>query len=169
MVWTNLGKERMFEEFFCSGAIDATFRLCLATSAGGDGVWNVSAADSSAMTVISSLPDTSDLDGKGGYSGIIVVRDATSDGLNFDVSSAEDLGTSGSCRAVLQTGANDFQYSGAFDGARYVVLVAAGDKGSSFTFSDAGNNVYAWWDIGSQTNISEGNTLTITSLSLQGQ
>lgn len=169
MVWTNLGKEKMFEEFFCSGAIDATFRLCLAGSAGGESVWNVSATDSSSMSVVSSLPGTGADAGKGGASGIVVVRDAEGDGLNFDVSSAENLGLSGSCRAVLQTGANEFQYSGAFDGARYVVLCAAGAEESDFVFSSAGNNVYAWWDIGSQTNISEGNTLTITSLSLQGQ
>ena len=166
MVWTNLGKEKMFEEFFCSGAIDDTFRLVLCTSAGS---WNASTSHTSSLSAVSSLPDTGDVNGKGGTSGIIVLRDAAGDGLNFDVSGPQDLGTASSVRAVLQTAGDTFQFSGGFSGARYVVLAAAGSLGSAFTFSDAGNNVYAWWDINSQTNISAGNTLTITSLSLQGQ
>ena len=52
MVWTNLGKEKMFEEFFCSGAIDDTFRLVLCTSAGS---WNASTSHTSSLSAVSSL------------------------------------------------------------------------------------------------------------------
>lgn len=164
MVWTNLGKQKMFEEFFCSGAIDDTFRLVLCTSAG---TWNASTTDSSALSAVSSLPNGDATEG--GTSGLIVVRDGTGDGLSFDVSSAEALGLASAVRAVLQTGGDAYQYSGAFTDARYVAMVTAGAQGSAFTFSSGSDNVYAWWDIGSETSIGAGNTFTITNLSLQGQ
>ena len=169
MAWTNLGKQKMFEEFFCSGAVDATFRLCLVTSAG---TWDASTADTSAYTVVSSLPGTDgNGDSIGGASGLVVLRDSVGDGANFDVSSADDLGGGGSAvRAVLQTGGDAFQFSGAFNNeARYVILASAGAQGSDFDFGNGSENIYAWWNIGSQTDITAGNTLTITSLSLQGQ
>ena len=121
------------------------------------------------MSAVSSLPGTDAAgDVIGGTSGLVVIRDAVGDQLNFDVSSATDLSLASSVRAVLQTGDNAFQYSGGFGGARYVVLVAAGAEDSSFDFT-ADNEIYAWWDIGSAQTIDPGNTLTITSLSLQGQ
>lgn len=167
MVWTNFGKQKMFEEFFASGAIGDTFRLCLATSGGN---WDVSAKDTADFSAVSSLPGT---DGAGntigGPSGLVIVRDGTGDQANFDVSSASSLGLASAVRAVLQTAGDTFQYSGAFDDARYVVLVDAGAEGDAFVFSAGTNNIYAWWDIGSEQNVSQGNTLTITNLSLQGQ
>jgi hypothetical protein len=166
MVWTNLGKQKMFEEFFASGAIGDTFRLCLASS-GGAGDWTVDTSSTADLTAVSSLDKATGTEG--GTSGLIIVRDGTSDATNFDVSSADDLGLASAVRAVLQTAGDDFQYSGAFDNARYVVLVDAGAEGSAFDFTTATNNVYAWWDIGSNQNVSKGNTLTITNLSLQGQ
>ena len=164
MAWTNLGKQKMFEEFFCSGAVDETFRLVLCTSAGN---WDASSSDTSAATVASSLANAAGTEG--GTSGLIVVRDGIADGAHFDVSSSTDLGTASSVRAVLQTVNDAFQYSGTITNARYVAMVAAGAQGSAFNFSTGSNNIYAWWDIGSNTNINSGNTLTITSLSLQGQ
>jgi len=169
MVWTNIGKQKMFEEFFASGAIGDTFRMCLATSA-ADGGWNVSTVDSSAISVVSSL-DGTDAAGNtiGGLSGLVVVRDAAGDQANFDVSSAEDLELASAVRAVLQTQGDTFQFSGAFDDARYVVLIDAGALGDAFDHTTGVNNLYAWWDIGTEQNVSQGNTLTITNLSLQGQ
>ena len=167
MAWTNLGKQRMFEEFFCSGAVDATFRLCLASAVG---TWDYTTSSTQDVSAVSSLPGTDAAgDVIGGTSGLVVIRDSVSDQLNFDVSSATDLSLASSVRAVLQTGNNAFQYSGGFDGARYVVLVAAGAEDSAFDFSGTANEIYAWWDIGSAQSIDPGNTLTITSLSLQGQ
>jgi len=167
MVWTNFGKQKMFEEFFASGAIGDTFRLCLATSAG---TWDVSAKDTAEFTAVSSLPGTDDAGNTiGGPSGLVIVRDGTGDQANFDVSSASSLGLASAVRAVLQTAGDTFQYSGAFDDARYVVLVDAGAVGDAFVFSAGTNNIYAWWDIGTEQNVSPGNTLTITNLSLQGQ
>jgi len=166
MVWTNLGKQKMFEEFFCSGAVDAQFRLVLCSATNTEGSWSYDTSTTTQVSAVSSLPTA---DGtQGGTSGLIVLRDETNDGQYFDVSSHTDLGLASAVRAVLQTGDNAYQFSGAFDGARYVVLAAAGAEGSAFDFT-AGKDIYAWWDIGSAQDITEGNTLTITSLSLQGQ
>ena len=168
MVWTNLGKQRMFEEFFCSGAVDATFRVVLLDNTATSALTaDTSSTSVSALsgTVVSSLPGTV---GLGGTSGLTVVRDAVFDGSNFEVSSSSQLGAS-AARAVLATGDNAFQFSGAFSNARYVALVQGGaSQTTSFTFA-SNNEIYAWWDIGTDTDIASGNTLTITNLSLQGQ
>ena len=166
MVWTNLGKQKMFEEFFCSGAVDATFRLVLCSAVNTEGSWSYDTSTTTQVSAVSSLP--TDDGTQGGTSGLIVLRDETNDGQYFDVSSHTDLGLASAVRAVLQTGNNAYQFSGAFEGARYVVLAAAGAEGSAFDFT-AGKDIYAWWDIGSAQDITVGNTLTITSLSLQGQ
>jgi hypothetical protein len=166
MVWTNLGKQKMFEEFFCSGAVDAQFRLVLCSATNTEGSWSYDTSTTTQVSAVSSLP--TDDSTQGGTSGLIVLRDATGDAANFDVSSHTDLGLASAVRAVLQTGDNAYQFSGAFEGARYVVLAAAGAEGSAFDFT-SGKDIYAWWDIGSAQDITVGNTLTITSLSLQGQ
>ena len=158
MAWTNLGKQRMFEEFFASGAVDSEFRLVLCSSVGD---WSADTSSTADVSVASSLVDGN----QGGTSGIRVIRDGTGDQANFDVSSAEQLSLS-AVRAVLQTGSDNFQFSGPITGARYVVMAAGGD--GTFDF-ESGQEIYAWWDIGTDTNIGQGNTLTITSLSLQGQ
>ena len=166
MVWTNLGKQKMFEEFFCSGAVDAQFRLVLCSATNTEGSWSYDTSTTTQVSAVSSLPTADST--QGGTSGLIVVRDETDDGQYFDVSSNYDLGEASAVRAVLQTAGNAYQFSGDFAGAEYVVLVAAGDEGSTFDFT-AGKDIYAWWDIGSPQTIGSGNTLTITSLSLQGQ
>ena len=172
MVWTNLGKQRMFEEFFCSGAVDATFRVVLLNNTATSAL----TADTSSTSVlalsgavVSSLPSTaSGSPGLGGTSGLTIVRDAAFDGSNFEVSSSSQLGAS-AARAVLATGNNAFQFSGAFSNARYVALVQGGaSQATPFTFAN-NNEIYAWWDIGTDADIAAGNTLTITNLSLQGQ
>ncbi len=166
MVWTNLGKQRMFEEFFCSGAVDATFRVVLLNNTATSALTaDTSSTGQAALsgTVVSSLPSGN----LGGTSGLVVLRDGTGDQANFDVSSASQLSAS-AARAVLQTANNAFQFSGAFSNARYVALVEAGAVNSAFTYAD-NKEIYAWWDIGTDTDIAAGNTLTITNLSLQGQ
>jgi len=160
MAWTNLGKQRMFEEFFASGAIESEFRLVLCSAVGD---WNADTSSTTDVSAASSLISGN----QGGTSGIIVVRDGTGDQANFDVSSATQLNLS-AVRAVLQTGNDDFQFSGLITGARYVVLAAGPDSEGTFNF-EGGHEIYAWWDIGQPTNIAAGNTLTITALSLQGQ
>ena len=172
MAWTNLGKEHMFAEFFASGTVDDTFRLILCSATTDAGTWDADTSSTADLRAVSSLPGTnSDGDAIGGTSGLVIVRDASADGANFDISSAFQVGgaDSSAVRAVLQTGNDAFQFSGAFNGARYAVLARAGAQGSNFDFDGTTENVYAWWDIGQETNISDGNTLTITSLSLQGQ
>ena len=172
MVWTNLGKQRMFEEFFCSGAVDATFRVVLLDNTASSLTADTSSTGQSDLsgTVVSSLPTGVPGDPEplvGGTSGLLVLRDGTGDQANFDVSSASQLSAS-AARAVLQTANNAFQFSGAFNNARYVALVQAGAVNSHFVYT-AGKEIYAWWDIGTDTDIAAGNTLTITNLSLQGQ
>ena len=165
MVWTNLGKQRMFEEFFCSGAVDATFRVVLLDNTASSLTADTSSTGEASLSgaVVSSLPSGN----LGGTSGLVVLRDAVGDQANFDVSSASQLSAS-AARAVLQTANNAFQFSGAFSDARYVALVEAGAVDSAFSYT-AGKEIYAWWDIGTDTDIAAGNTLTITNLSLQGQ
>ena len=165
MVWTNLGKQRMFEEFFCSGAVDATFRVVLLDNTASSLTADTSSTGEASLSgaVVSSLPSGN----LGGTSGLVVLRDAVGDQANFDVSSASQLSAS-AARAVLQTANNAFQFSGAFSDARYVALVEAGAVDSAFSYT-AGKEIYAWRDIGTDTDIAAGNTLTITNLSLQGQ
>jgi len=155
----------MFEEFFCSGAVDATFRVVLLDNTASSLTADTSSTGEASLSgaVVSSLPSSN----LGGTSGLVVLRDAAGDQANFDVSSASQLSAS-AARAVLQTANNAFQFSGAFSDARYVALVEAGAVGSAFSYT-AGKEIYAWWDIGTDTDIAEGNTLTITNLSLQGQ
>ena len=162
MVWTNLGKEKMFEEFFCTGSVDDTFRIVLCD--GNYGTWNVSTINTADVSAATSLDDR--LTGQGGSSGLVIVRDAVKNGLNFDVSSASS--TDGSAvQAVLQISDNsDYRFSGAITNARYVVLVGAGAEGSDFDFS-SGKNIYAWWDLGSDTTLPLGSTLSIIGLALQ--
>ena len=96
-------------------------------------------------------------------SGLIVPRSTTSTS-GFDVSSWLQITPAASAaRAVLQTAGDVYQFSGAIVGARYVLLTESVSAG--FNASDA--EIYAWWDIGDETNITVGNTLTITNLSLQ--
>ena len=137
MAWTNLGKEHMFAEFFASGTVDDTFRLILC-SAVQVGSWDADTSSTADLSAVSSLPGTnSNGDAIGGTSGLVIVRDASADGANFDISSAFQVGgaDSSAVRAVLQTGNDAFQFSGAFNGARYAVLARAGDQGSAFDFS----------------------------------
>jgi len=160
MSWTNLGKQRMFEEFFCSGAVPSEFRLVLCSAVGD---WNADTSSTADVSAASSVISGN----QGGTSGLIVLRDSVGDQANFDVSSATQLNLS-AVRAVLQTGNDDFQFSGLITGARYVVLAEGPDSEGTFNF-EGGHEIFAWWDIGTETNIAEGNTLTITALSLQGQ
>ena len=160
MAWTNLGKQRMFEEFFCSGSVPSEFRLVLCSAVGN---WNADTSSTADVSAASSVV----FGNQGGTSGVRVLRDSTGDQANFDVSSASQLSLS-AVRAVLQTGNDDFQFSGLITGARYVVLAAGPDSEGTFNF-EGGHEIFAWWDIGTNTNIAAGNTLTITSLSLQGQ
>lgn len=163
MAWTNLGKEEMFKEFFTSGTLENNFRLVLCTS---DGQFDASTASTSNLTAVSSLPNSEGTEG--GTSGIVVNRDGSSDGLNFDVSTASQIGAD-AARAVLQTGIESYQFSGAFYDARYLILVKGVVEGSAFNFTSGSNNVFAWWDIGVNTTIPEGSILSLGNVSLQGQ
>lgn len=154
-MWTNLGKQRMFEEFFESSSVGSSFRLQLAsgTIPTGNLQWGSNVSSTSQVVLVPSLT--------AGTSGLEIPRSGHATG-GFNVSSGVELSAS-AARAVLETAANSYQYSGTITGARYVLLT----KGAA-AFAPTNAEVYAWWDIGSETNVATGNTLTITNLSLQG-
>lgn len=157
-MWTNLGKQRMFEEFFEASSIHTDFRLQLASATAptySDGTWNPNVSSTSQVGLVSSLTVNT--------SGLVVPR-STVTTSGFDVSSGVQLGAS-AARAVLVTAGDVYQYSGTITGARYVLLTESKAAGS---FVANAAEIYAWWDIGSETNVTTGNTLTVTNLSLQG-
>ena len=161
MAWTNLGKQRMFEEFFEASSVHTDFRLQLASGTApdpGDGTWNPNVSSTSQVVLVSSLEVV--------YSGLVVPR-STVTTSGFDVSSGVQLGglDASSTRAVLVTAGDEYQYSGLIPGASYVLLTESKAAG---TFDAENAEIYAWWSIGTPTTVGVGNTLTITGLSLQG-
>tara|TARA_R110000851_G_scaffold188471_4_gene338516 strand:+ start:592 stop:1086 length:495 start_codon:yes stop_codon:yes gene_type:complete len=163
-MWTNLGKQRMFEEFFETSAVGTNFNLQLATSAlqshslGGWGA-DVSSTNEVNLVTASSVTQVDDL------SGLLVARD----GNSLQVSSNIDLGYAVSAaRAVLSTADNAFRFYGPIADASYVLLTSPGPAHLDQYPTAANREIYAWWSIGAVTNITSGNTLTIDSLSLQG-
>jgi len=154
-MWTNLGKQRMFEEFFEASSVYSDFRLQLAsgTVPTNNSQWGANVSSTSQVALVSALTV--------GTSGLGVPRSGHSTS-GFNVSSGPQLSAS-AARAVLETAGDVYQFSGTITGARYVLLT----EGKA-AFAPTAAEIYAWWDIGSDTNISPGNTLTITDLSLQG-
>lgn len=150
MVWTNLGKQRLLEEFFEASSIDTSFRLQLCSATLQSGTWDSDLSSTSQVNLVSALTV--------GTSGLLVNRD----GLDLAVSSSTDIGAS-AARAVLATAGDAFQFSGAIDGASYVLLTEGGAA-----ITPEAVEMYAWWPIGAVQNIAIGNTLTINTLSLQG-
>jgi len=162
-MWTNRGKEVMFEEFFEASSVSTDFRLQLASATvpTGQTEWGANVSNTSQVVLVSALtPEESSIVNP---SGLIVIRSTTSTS-GFDVSSGVELGLS-AARAVLVTTGDRYQFSGTITGARYVLLTESKTPTGTFVANDA--EIYAWWDIGVETNITEGNTLTITNLSLQ--
>tara|TARA_R110002126_G_scaffold84465_4_gene205238 strand:- start:427 stop:891 length:465 start_codon:yes stop_codon:yes gene_type:complete len=154
MVWTNLGKQRLMEEFFEASSVETTFRLQLCSATLQSGIWDSDLSSTNQVNLVSALTV--------GTSGLVVTRN----GLDFAVSSSSDLGDTSAAQAVLATTGDAFQFSGAIDGASYVLLT----QGAISNVLDPElTELYAWWAIGAVQNIAEGNTLTINTLSLQGQ
>ena len=156
-MWTNRGKQRMFEEFFEASSVANDFRLQLAASTvpTGNSQWGANVSSTSQVGLVSAL--------EVGTSGLLVPRSTTSTS-GFDVSSWLQITPAASAaRAVLQTAGDVYQFSGTITGARYVMLTESVSAG----FDASGAEIYAWWNIGNETNINAGNTLTITNLSLQ--
>ena len=149
-MWTNLGKQRLFEEFFEASSIGTEFHLQLASATPGS--WGANMSSTADVGLVSSVGQT---DG----SGLLVPRDGTSVS-RFTVSTALELSLSAS-RAVLITANDAFQFSGAIASAKYVLLTNDGAVPQD-------REIYAWWSIGeSPVTVDVGNTLTINSASLQ--
>lgn len=149
-MWTNLGKQRMFEEFFEASSIGDEFHLQLASATPGD--WSSDMSSTADVGLVSSVGQTNG-------SGLLVPRNGTAVS-RFTVSTALELNLSAS-RAVLLTAGDAFQFSGAITEAKYVVLSSSGAVPQD-------REIYAWWSIGDNTvSVDLGNTLTINSASLQ--
>lgn len=153
----------MFEEFFEASSVANDFRLQLASATvptGGATVWGADVSNTSQVVLVSALTTEAAVVNP---SGLLVPR-STNSTSGFDVSSWLQITPAASAaRAVLQTAGDVYQFSGTITGARYVLLT---ESKAGFDAEDA--EIYAWWEIGpAETNISEGNTLTITNLSLQ--
>ena len=162
-MWTNRGKQRMFEEFFEASSVSNNFRLQLASATVPTGAatnWGADVSNTSQVVLVSALTTEAAVVNPSG----LLVRRSTTDSSGFDVSSWLQITPAASAaRAVLQTAGDVYQFSGTITGARYVLLT---ESKEAFDANDA--EIYAWWEIGpAETNISEGNTLTITNLSLQ--
>lgn len=161
MVWTNLGKQRMFEEFFETSAVGTAFNLQLATATLTEGIWDSDVSSTNQVNLVAASSVNSATD----TSGLLVARD----GDALMVSSNVDLGyTVSAARAVLYTAGDAMQFHGPITAASYVLLTSPGPLHLGDDESPVTNEIYAWWAIGSVTNISSGNTLTINTLTLQG-
>jgi hypothetical protein len=158
-MWTNRGKQRMFEEFFEASSVATDFRLQLASATvpEGNSTWGSNVSSTSQVVLVSAL--------EVGTSGLLVPRSTTTTS-GFDVSSWIQISPASAARAVLKTEGDVYQYSGTITGAKYVLLTEFANTPAG-TFDASGAEIYAWWDIGDETNITAGNTLTITNLSLQ--
>ena len=148
MAWTNIGKQRMFEQFFEASSAPSDFYLAASPSS----------AEFNASTVyVSSVGEVT---ASGGYvsGGLLVERGGgvsgflTTTGVDFAIA---ELSPSGSYVLSANTGQsiNDVK-----------VFMLTNDTNNG----PGGREIYAYWSTGSDVDIGGDSTLTITSASLQG-
>jgi hypothetical protein len=139
--FTNRGKARIFDAYARNTNVPTGFKLALCTAA------IAPTADTNVLT------DLTEIAAGNAYTagGQTVTRDAT----GFPTLTEDDAGDQGRLimRAVAWTASGGpIPASGA--GARYAVLV------------DNANNVIAWWDLTTDRQVSDTQTLTINSAEL---
>ena len=146
MVWTNIGKEKMFEIAFEGSSAPSYFALQLATSAGS---WSADLSSTSQITLVTP---------GNGYtaSGLKVNRD----GVDLVVSANY---TFDYARATLKSGYEWSATGGTIADVSYVLLTAASDGDDP----DA-RTIWAYWNLGTEYDIPSGSRLVINSGSLQG-
>lgn len=147
MVWTNIGKEKMFEITFESASAPSYFTLQLATSAG---TWSSDLSSTSQITPVTP---------GNGYtaSGLKVNRDGV------DLAVSADYGDGNFARANLRSGYEWSATGGTIADVSYVLLTQASD-------GDDPNAriIWAYWNLGTEYDIPNGSRLVINSGSLQG-
>ena len=149
MAWTNIGKQRMFEQFFEASSAPSDFYLAASPSS----------AEFNASTVyVSSVGEVT---ASGGYvsGGLLVERGGgvsgflTTTGVDFAIA---ELSPSGSYVLSASEGTiNDVK-----------VFMLTDDR--PHAEGAGGREIYAYWSTGSDVDIGGDSTLTITSASLQG-
>lgn len=150
MVWTNTGKQEMFETWFEGSSAPASFYLQLtASDAGTSALFN---ADLSSTQQISAV-----LVGTGtGYdsSGKLVNRDGVD--LSVSVSVSSDY-----AQANLRTGYSWSATGGSISNISFVLLTGPG------TYNQ--RKIYNYWTVaGGPITVAEGNTFSITAAGLRG-
>jgi len=145
MVWTNLGKQRMFESWFSASAGPAIFTMVASTSS--TGTFNADLSSTSQVTLVTS---------GNGYepSGFTIKRL----GVDFVVSRDD---TSDYANAALRTGYQLSANGGIISNVHYFLL--ANDNAD-----ETNREVYAFWSTGSDLDIGDGNAVNITQANLRG-
>lgn len=146
MVWTNIGKQKMFEATFEGSALPSYFTFMLATSA--TGTFDADLSSTSQITLVSSGT---------GYasSGLRVNRDGV------DLSVSANL-TSDYARATVR--ANYFEWTAAGGPINDVAYVLLADDGAN----PLDRTIWAFWALSSELDIPDTAKLRITTGALQG-
>ena len=144
MAWTNIGKQRMFEQFFEASSAPSDFYLAASPSS----------AEFNASTVyVSSVGEVT---ASGGYvaGGLLVERGGGVSGF---------LTTTGVDFAIAEL-SGSYVLSGSGGTINDVKVFMLTDDNATV----GGREIYAYWSTGSDVDIGGDSTLTITSASLQG-
>ena len=145
MAWTNIGKQRMFEQFFEASSAPSDFYLAASPSS----------AEFNASTVyVSSVGEVT---ASGGYvsGGLLVERGGGVSGF---------LTTTGVDFAIAQLSGSYVLSANTGQSINDVKVFMLTDDNATV----GGREIYAYWSTGSDVDIGDGSTLTITSASLQG-
>lgn len=152
MVWTNIGKQKMFEAWFEASTAPSYFTLMLSTSSASF------TADLSSTGQISSVLVSSGTGGGNGYapSGLRVNRNGVDLSVSTNLASDYVDATLGAGFLWSATGGQSIS------GIDFVIL--ATDEADIYTRS-----VLGYWLVGGNPlTITDGNTLTITRAVLRG-
>ena len=144
MAWTDLGKQRMFETWFEGSSAPTKFWLMAAAS--DTGTWDATLTNTSAVTLLSGT----------GYpaSGYAVERD----GVDFTVSAGSGNNWA---QASLRSGYQLSASTGGLSNIHYFLLTDNNPDENA-------REIFAFWSTGSDVDIGEGNTLSITAAALRG-
>lgn len=145
--WTNKGKARILNGFLRAQSIPTTFYVALVTSAVAP------TADTNTLSQLTQIAA-----GTGYTSGGISVARNTTD---FDTLTEDDSGDLGSVQLKdLTWTASGGNLANTGSGARYAVMTD--DNGT-----EGSREVLYYWSLGSDRNVSDGQTLTLQNLTIQ--
>jgi hypothetical protein len=145
--WTNKGKMSILDAYFRNNGAPTNFYVALVTSA------TAPDADTNLMS------DLTEIAAGNGYTsgGYQLTRNAT----DFDTLTEDDNNDRGlvQIKDVVWT-ASGGSIPGSGDGARYAVL-------TDDNVTVASREIYAYWDLSSDRQVSDGQTLTLQDLELR--